>query len=132
MGDNNINVRGIVRPEISIQGKVVPQVSLKGEIQKGIGTGVAMIIKTKEEWALLPHMMSKKGVMYVYSNYRIEIDPVTQQEKLIPRVKLGDGTTYVVDLPFTTMSITDEDIARWNNHVGVYVDEENNNMIFYH
>lgn len=130
--DKELNVRGIVRPEISVKGNVTPQVTMRGEVQKGVGTGVGMIVKTKEEWAQLRHVMSKKNMFYVYSNYRIETNPDTGEEIWIPRVKIGDGSTYVVDLPFTTMSITDEDIARWDDHVGVYVDEETHNMIFYH
>ena len=130
--DNELNVRGIVRPEISIQGHVIPSVSMRGEIQKGVGSGGMVIVKTKAEWALLPQMMSRKGTIYVYSDYREETNPETGEITYIPRAKIGDGMTYVVDLPFATMSITDEDIARWNDHVGVYVDEETHEMIFYH
>ena len=80
----------------------------------------------------MPQLMSVKNTLYIYSDYRQEIDPETGDIKNIPRVKIGDGMAYVVDLPFTTMSITDEDIAKWNDHVGVYVDEETCNMVFYH
>lgn len=130
--DNELNVRGVVRPEVSIKGSVVPSISLRGEIQKGIGGGAGVIMKTKAEWALLPTLKSHKGVFYVYTDYRQEEDPETHKIINIPRMKIGDGMSYVVDLPFSTMSITDEDIARWNDHVGVIVDEETHNMIFYH
>ena len=131
--DNELNVRGIVRPEISIQGHVIPSVSMKGEIQKGSGTGGGVIMKTKAEWAALPTMMSKKGVFYVYTDYRQEENPVTHEIVNIPAMKIGDGMSYVVDLPFTTLAITEEDIERWNNKsdLQVTIDEETNRMVFY-
>lgn len=131
--DNELNVRGIVRPEISIQGHVIPAISLRGGIQKGTGVGGGVVMKTKAEWAELPTMMSKKGVFYVYTDYRQEEDPVTHNVIDIPRMKIGDGMTYVIDLPFETMSITDADIERWNNKsdLQVRVDEETNSLIFY-
>lgn len=90
-----------------------------------------MIIKTTAEWEQVPQMRSIEGVWYVYSDYRQETDPVTHTTKNIPRVKIGDRFgTYVVDLPFTTMSITDADIAKWNSHVGVTV--EGTNLSFFH
>lgn len=90
-----------------------------------------MIIKTKAEWEQLTHMRSVEGVWYVYSDYRQEEDPTTHVIKNIPRVKIGDHYgTYVVDLPFTTVSITDADIEKWNNHVGVTVN--GTNLTFFH
>lgn len=130
--ENELNVRGVVRPEISIQGKVIPSINVRGEIQKGIGSGAGVIMKTKAEWAALPTLMSHKGVFYVYTDYRQEENPETHEIVDIPAMKIGDGMTYVIDLPFTTISITEEDIRKWNDHVGVIVDEETHNMIFYH
>ena len=97
--NDELNVRGIVRPEISVQGKVIPSVSLRGEVQKGLG-GIGVIMKTKEEWALLPTMRSIKGCFYVYTNWYIETDPETGEEKWTPRIKIGDGINYVEDLQF--------------------------------
>ena len=93
---------------------------------------VAIYSKTKDEWASMPGLMSIKDALYIYTDYRQETNPDTGEIKNIPRMKIGDGMAYVIDLPFATMSITDEDITRWNDHVGVYVDESTNNMIFYH
>lgn len=87
--NDEITVRGIVRPEISI----------RGEVQKGVGGG-GIVMKTKEEWALLPTFRSAKGCIYVYTNWYIEIDPETGEEKWTPRIKIGDGVNYVEDLQF--------------------------------
>ena len=101
-------------------------------VVRQIGGNGNVIVRTKEEWNAMPHLLSVKGCIYVYSNYRIIVDPITGKNKAIPSIKIGDGMSYLIDLPFATQAITEDDIARWNNHVGAYVDEENNNLVFYH
>lgn len=98
--DKEINVRGIVRPEISIQGNVTPTISFRGEVQKSSGAGGGMIIKTTAEWAALPEYKSLKGIWYIYSDFLQETDPDTGEVKNVPRGKIGDGVSYVEDLPF--------------------------------
>ena len=98
--ENELNVRGIVRPEISIQGTIIPSINLRGEIQKTSGSGAGIVMKTKEEWAALPTLKSHKGTIYVYTNWYIETDPDTGEEKWTPRIKIGDGINYVEDLQF--------------------------------
>ena len=117
------------------RGLVQAEFEISGEVQKTDGSlYVAVISKTKAEWAAIPQYMSKNRVLYVYSDYRQEEDPETHVIKNIPRVKIGDGTTYVADLPFATMSITDEDIQRWNENIGLKatVDESTHNLILYY
>lgn len=93
----------------------------------------AIISKTKEEWAETPDLMSIKNVLYVYTNQREVVDPDTGESTFLPAIKIGDGMAYVMDLPFATMPITDEDIARWNENSGlqVRVDEEHHRLVFY-
>ena len=84
-------------------------------------------VKTSAEWALLTTLVSVKGEVYVYSDAGQDADG-----NPIPKVKIGDGLAYVVDLPFaaaTDLRITDEDIANWNNKVSIRVDDET--LIFY-
>lgn len=116
-----------------IRGIVQSELTLRGEVQKSDGSiYVAVISKTKAEWAQVPQMMSVNRVLYVYSDYRQEEDPVTHKIINIPRIKIGDGVSYVADLPFATMSITEEDIARWNEGgMKVRVDDETNSLVFY-
>ena len=116
-----------------IRGIVQSELTLRGEVQKSDGSiYVAVISKTKAEWAQVPQMMSVNRVLYVYSDYRQEENPVTHEIINIPRVKIGDGVSYVADLPFATMSITEEDIARWNDGgMKVRVDDETNSLVFY-
>lgn len=116
-----------------IRGIVQSELTLRGEVQKSDGSiYVAVISKTKAEWAQVPQMMSVNRVLYVYSDYRQEEDPVTHEIINIPRIKIGDGVSYVADLPFATMSITEEDIARWNEGgMKVRVDDQTNSLVFY-
>lgn len=84
--------------------------------------------KTSAEWAQLTTLVSMPGEIYVYSDGG-GTDPLG---KPIPKIKIGDGNAYVVDLPFAAsidMRITDQDIANWNNKVAVRADGEE--LIFY-
>lgn len=132
MNENEMHLRAIVRPAVQFGVKMRTEQSVRGEVQKGSGGGLGAVVHTKEEWRTqYNRMMSVKGVWYIYSDYREEENPETHEIILIPRGKVGDGMSYVVDLPFATMSITDEDIARWDDKVGAYVDEETHNLVFY-
>jgi hypothetical protein len=122
--DNQGELTGVVNAPKTLRGVV--QVADKYPY-------IAIVSKTVEEWRALPQYMSVKNSLYIYSDYRREIDPETGDVTLIPRMKIGDGVTYVADLPFTTMSITQDDIDRWNSKsdLQVTVDEDEHNLIFY-
>ena len=84
--------------------------------------------KTTAEWNSDPDLIAQKNMIYIYTDY----DEVQGQK--IPAIKIGDGTTYLIDLPFTSMgegNVTPEQIEFWNNKVRVYIDENNQeNLIF--
>lgn len=122
--DNQGELTGVVNAPKTLRGVV--QVADKYPY-------IAIVSKTVAEWAELPQYMSVKNSLYIYSDYRREVNPETGEVKLIPRIKIGDGMTFVADLPFSTMSITQEDIDRWNNKsdLQVTVDEDGHNLIFY-
>ena len=74
---------------------------------------------TVAEWAQQTSLISEKDVIYVYTDHQ------TDDGKNIPGIKIGDGLTYVVDLPFvdtiymkhitdTDIHITAEERAKWN------------------
>lgn len=67
------------------------------------------VLHTMAEWAKLPDFISVKGQEYVYTDYR------TEGKINYPRSKMGDGITYVSELPFYTSCITEEDMERWDN-----------------
>ena len=61
-----------------------------------LDTSVLMEIHTSQEWAdSAGRRISEKGTFYVYTDaYQ------TQDEQVIPRIKIGDGLAYICDLPF--------------------------------
>lgn len=85
----------------------------------GGGGGDANIItKTTAEWNALTTLVSELDTIYVYSDFKT-VDGVN-----IPAVKIGDGLAYVVDLPFSTRAITQEQIDDWDSKVKVRTDGE--------
>ena len=50
---------------------------------------------TTEHWNAQALLIAERGQIYVYSDYQIVDD------KYIPAIKIGDGTSYLIDLPFT-------------------------------
>ena len=85
----------------------------------GGGGGSDVMVHTTAEWQQLTSLVSIKGMIYVWSDYKTEngID--------IPAMKIGDGLAYVVDLPFATQAITLAQIQNWNNKVNARVSGEN-------
>ncbi len=66
--------------------------------------------------------------MYVYSDARSYEEEYTENNETltrtvyVPGVKIGDGSAYVVDLPF--VNVTSEQISFWNNKVNCYLEPE--------
>lgn len=85
--------------------------------------------KTSAEWAQLTTLQSVKGEIYIYSDAGEDADG-----NPAPKIKIGDGNAYVVDLPFVDadahdIRITDAMIASWNDKVSVRV--AGDQLIFY-
>lgn len=74
------------------------------------GCGRCIVAHTMAEWTRIPDYMSSQGVMYIFLDYRTD-----DHYGDIPRMKIGDGVRPVSELPFVTMSITDEDMFYWDN-----------------
>ena len=84
-------------------------------------------------WNKQRDLIAEKACLYVYSDYdTIEVDGVTKE---IPGLKIGDGTTYLIDLPFVSdkieqvllnhiddnnIHITESERETWNNKVTAY------------
>lgn len=96
-------------------------------------------IDTTENWNRRTTYVPQEGQIIVYSDYAV-IDGVN-----IPNIKIGDGTTYVVDLPFvgddlrlavenhiadTGIHVTPEEKSFWNNKVTTdEIDLDNERLI---
>ena len=74
------------------------------------GCGRCIVAHTMAEWTRIPDYLSGKGTLYIFLDYRTD-----DKYGDIPRLKIGDGIRPVSELPFVTMSITDDDMAYWDN-----------------
>lgn len=62
--------------------------------------------KKKADWDADRDMVSQKDVLYIYSDYKL----IEQDGKQIymPGIKIGDGTSYLIDLPFANQNKNSE------------------------
>ena len=59
-------------------------------------SGVSIEVHTTEEWSgEAGRQISTKGTFYAYSDGYLE-----EGGTYVPRIKLGDGSAYIMDLPF--------------------------------
>lgn len=98
--------------------------------------GSKVLYNTTESWNSRPQLIAKKGYIYVYSDYK------QSGGQDIPGMKVGDGTSYLIDMPFidkplddhildTVKHITAEERTFWNNKVRCFIDpDDNGNIIF--
>lgn len=78
---------------------------------------VSQLYKTEAEWARLPNFMPLRGEFIVFA---------PDEQHSYPRLKIGDGVTLLVDLPF--FGITELDDPRRTDKVidaGCVADHKN-------
>lgn len=102
--------------------------------------------KKKNEWDADRDIIAEKDALYIYSDYKtIQKDG---QQILIPGLKIGDGVSYLIDIPFVNdnsefedllldhinnriihVSLSDRDF--WNNKLNLVdlVDLQDENLI---
>lgn len=97
--------------------------------------------KTKEEWNSDITFLSEKNVLYIYSNFKI-FSKNGQEEIYLPGLKIGDGKSYLIDLPFlndfdnniekvlldhisnNSIHISDQQRSFWNNKLNYELQDE--------
>ena len=92
---------------------------------------------TEENWDLQPSLITEEKAIYVYSNHYIIRDNVGNIT-YVPAIKIGDGTSYLIDMPFLSSSIvlelsnhvndtlihvSQDDRIFWNNKVSAFLDK---------
>ena len=89
--------------------------------------GAKVYANTTAYWTEHTEIVSEAESIYIYTDYD------TSGTDVIPAIKIGDGSAYVVDLPFIAGSgITSSDISNWNNKVAVRMSTLNlEEVIFY-
>jgi hypothetical protein len=98
-----------------------------GAMFNGGGTS-KILYNTMEYWTSHPDIIAQKGYLYVYSDWKKD-----DEGKNIAGIKVGDGSSYLIDIPFTDQiwadhvsdviaHITQEEREFWNNKVRCYID----------
>ena len=124
-------ISGDIRsPSQNIQGNVTP---VNAAIRGGVigGGGSKILVNTTAGWNAKPDLVGTVNTVYVYSDHHTD-----EQGNPIPSFKVGDGTTYLLDLPFNddlmtqhvedaTIHITQEEREFWNNKNRATINGEN-------
>lgn len=77
-----------------------------------LGSNYYIKISTTAEWNSQLNLIGQRGTVYIYSDRESFLDE-NDNSIDVPGIKIGDGTTYLIDLPFVT--ITPQQIEFWNN-----------------
>lgn len=125
--DDNVNNRiygdyNLLRNHPSING--VELIGNKTSEELGI---TSTYYGTTEYWNSMPSLISIKGGIYVYSDYKQD-----EQGNNIPGIKIGDGKGYLIDAPFIdglmydhimnmVIHVTQDDKDRWDEKVRCYI-----------
>lgn len=92
---------------------------------------------TVEGWDRKKTLISEKGAVYVYSNYQI-----TDKGEKIPGIKVGDGTSQLIDMPFITdryeqhinnteIHITQQERENWNDKVTCFMSTKKDGLLVF-
>lgn len=96
----------------------------------GGGEGAKVYRGTTEYWNA-QSVPSELNALYIYTDYD------TDEQGLVPALKIGDGVHSVSTLRFisagSAAEITDEDVDAWNNKVTASIDHDDaENLIISH
>lgn len=110
--------------------------------------GATVSIDTTANWNAKLGFVPQKGEIVVYSDHGI-LNPGTEDEVLVPAIKIGDGNAYLIDLPFvgddvtaelvsliedhirnTSIHVTPAEKAFWNDKLNYDVDDNTETLIF--
>ena len=95
------------------------------------------------EWSQDKARIAQKGVIYVYSDY-VKASDGAGGTVDVPGFKVGDGTSYLIDMPFAQgdineeirshiankkIHVSDEDRKRWDSSK-IIIETENENLMF--
>lgn len=98
----------------------------------------AIYYDTTAHWDMQVSLVTEEGAVYIYSDYTY-IDDGIGNLTPIAGIKIGDGSSYLIDMPFMTdgltatllshvnnssVHITPQEREFWNNKVSSYIDTE--------
>ena len=129
-------------------------VTLEGNILLPDLNAATLLHHTEAEWDAQQALITGEGVIYVYSDHTTVIGP-GGEVTLVPAIKIGDGVSYLSDLPFigggaspeieqelhdletvvsghladTSAHVSPFDRIKWNRTVSARQDETNPEML---
>lgn len=99
---------------------------------------------TKANWDRQTYLIAEKGHLYIYKD--AETTYINGEKVIYPGIKIGDGSSYLIDMPFAVYGRDHErlinhihdysihvgrvDRVNWNDKVSVAVKEEKEELIF--
>ena len=98
---------------------------------------------TTENWDAQQGLVTEEAAIYIYSDYQIYEDEAENQT-VIAGLKIGDGSSYLIDMPFVTDGMSEtlikhlaDDVVHitaaerefWNNKVSAYIDHTNEELL---
>lgn len=117
----------------------INSIVLEGNLSlSDLGLG-AVYYDTTANWNLQRDLIAERGAIYIYSDYTY-IDDGYGNLIPIAGLKVGDGTSYLIDMPYASgadsetllrhisnhdIHITNEERASWNNKVTAFMDSSN-------
>ena len=113
----------------------INSIILEGALSaKDLGLG-QVYYDTKANWDAQSTLIAEEAVVYIYSDYMIIEDGAGNQTP-VAGIKIGDGTSYLIDLPYisdaatylitmhvsnTGIHVTQAEKEFWNNKVSAYI-----------
>lgn len=94
---------------------------------------------TTENWNAQPLLLAERAAIYIYSDYEW-IEDEAGNRTPVAGIKIGDGSSYLVDTPFVSdkltymivshignmgIHVTEAEKEFWNHKVSAYLDQSN-------
>lgn len=116
----------------------INSIELSGNLSaRDLGLG-KVYYDTKENWDLQRSLIAEEAAIYIYSNYDYEEDEVGNRIP-IAGIKIGDGTSYLIDMPVvsggttkaiiehlanTEIHVTAAEKEFWNHKVSSFIGDD--------
>lgn len=87
--------------------------------------GVAVKAQPENYWNSIPEYIPRTGEIIIYLNHK-EIIIDTNKRVSVSGIKIGDGTSYLIDLPF--MGDIDYTVKEHITNANIHVSQEDRNL----
>ena len=120
---NEVTISGAINTPVTINGDLSKFLQTVGSLSNqnqisGNASFPSVIDRTAihydytEAWNAHPELVAQEGHLYIYRDYEKRENPDGTIAD-IPAIKIGDGTSYLIDMPFLS---TGDDEA-WIDHI---------------